>query len=87
MGEDLAAWLWNGAVGAESHLFLVTHAQHAYAMDTQQMIIVDPVELLPWALTAEKFKELIPVKLTQESVRMVVVVRRELKSIQSTFQH
>ena len=87
LGEDLSAWLWNGAVGAESHLFLVTHAQHAYAMDTQQMIIVDPVELLPWALTAEKFKELIPVKLTQESVRMVVVVRRELKSIQSTFKH
>ena len=23
LGEDLAAWLWNGAVGAESHLFLV----------------------------------------------------------------
>ena len=87
LGEDLAAWLWNGAVGAESHLFLVTYAQHAYAMDTRQMIIVDPVELLPWALTAEKFKELIPVKLTQESVRMVVVVPRELKSIQSTFKH
>ena len=47
LGEDLAAWLWNGAVGAESHLFLVTHAQHAYAVDTRQMIIVDPAEVRP----------------------------------------
>jgi hypothetical protein len=55
--------------------------------DVYCLPLVDPVELLPWALTAEKFKELIPVKLTHESVRMVVVVRRELKSIQSTFKH
>ena len=47
LGEDLATWLWNGAVGAESHLFLVTHAQHAYAVDTRQMIIVDPAEVRP----------------------------------------